>query len=148
MASIAVKVVVEKLASLLAQEAQFLGGVRRGVSELRDDLESMRSFLHDAESRIETEKGVETTIIPPISLSVDRRFDPSSLSHSPVTVNPLAAAGAPILCGRGDKRTKKGKRFKESHGNSRLKKEKMIERIKDKVDVPRSTPWPFPFKLI
>ncbi|KAF7124003.1 hypothetical protein RHSIM_Rhsim12G0122700 [Rhododendron simsii] len=62
MASIAVKVVVEKLASLLAQEAQFLGGVRRGVSELRDDLESMRSFLHDAESRIETENGVKTWV--------------------------------------------------------------------------------------
>ncbi|KAG5522274.1 hypothetical protein RHGRI_034456 [Rhododendron griersonianum] len=72
---------------------------------------------------------------------------PRSLTHqSPV--NPQAAAGAPILCGRGDKRTKKGKRFKGSHGNSRPKKEKMIERIKDKVDVPRSTPWPFPFKLI
>ncbi|KAH7858879.1 hypothetical protein Vadar_028974 [Vaccinium darrowii] len=62
MASIAVKVVVEKLATLLAEEAQFLGGVRRGVSELRDDLESMRSFLQDAESRIETEKGVETWV--------------------------------------------------------------------------------------
>ncbi|XP_038705929.1 30S ribosomal protein S31, mitochondrial-like isoform X2 [Tripterygium wilfordii] len=54
----------------------------------------------------------------------------------------------PILCGRGDKRTKKGKRFKGSYGNSRPKKEKMIERIKDKVEVPRSTPWPLPFKLI
>jgi 30S ribosomal protein S31 len=24
----------------------------------------------------------------------------------------------------------------------------MIERMKDKVEVPRSTPWPLPFKLI
>jgi 30S ribosomal protein S31 len=55
---------------------------------------------------------------------------------------------APILCGRGDKKTKKGKRFKGSYGNARPKKEKMIERIKDKVEVPRSTPWPLPFKLI
>ncbi|KAE9450564.1 hypothetical protein C3L33_17534, partial [Rhododendron williamsianum] len=62
MATIAVQVVVEKLATLLAEEAQFLGGVRRGVSELRDDLESMRSFLQDAESRTETEKGVETWV--------------------------------------------------------------------------------------
>ncbi|KAG5530932.1 hypothetical protein RHGRI_025768 [Rhododendron griersonianum] len=62
MAMIAVVVVVEKLATLLAEEAQFLGGVRRGVSELRDDLESMRSFLQDAESRTETEKGVETWV--------------------------------------------------------------------------------------
>ncbi|KAF7132267.1 hypothetical protein RHSIM_Rhsim09G0032400 [Rhododendron simsii] len=57
-----VQVVVEKLATLLAEEAQFLGGVRRGVSELRDDLESMRSFLQDAESRTETEKAVETWV--------------------------------------------------------------------------------------
>ncbi|XP_054776479.1 30S ribosomal protein S31, mitochondrial [Prosopis cineraria] len=55
---------------------------------------------------------------------------------------------APILCGRGDKKTKRGKRFKGSYGNSRPKKEKKIERIKDKVEVPRSTPWPLPFKLI
>ncbi|QCE16863.1 30S ribosomal protein [Vigna unguiculata] len=58
------------------------------------------------------------------------------------------AAAAPQLCGRGDKKTKKGKRFKGSYGNARPKKEKMIERIKDKVEVPRSTPWPLPFKLI
>ncbi|CAN6687352.1 unnamed protein product [Malus baccata var. baccata] len=56
--------------------------------------------------------------------------------------------GAPMLCGRGDKKTRKGKRFKGSFGNARPKKEKMIERIKDKVEVPRSTPWPLPFKLI
>ncbi|XP_021660530.2 30S ribosomal protein S31, mitochondrial isoform X2 [Hevea brasiliensis] len=43
---------------------------------------------------------------------------------------------APILCGRGDKRTKRGKRFKGSYGNSRPKKDKKIERIKDKVEVP------------
>jgi len=58
------------------------------------------------------------------------------------------SAAAPQLCGRGDKKTKKGKRFKGSYGNARPKKEKMIERIKDKVEVPRSTPWPLPFKLI
>lgn len=55
---------------------------------------------------------------------------------------------APIVCGRGDKKTKKGKRFKGSYGKSRPKREQMIERIKDKVEVPRSTPWPLPFKLI
>lgn len=57
-------------------------------------------------------------------------------------------AGAPVVCGRGDKKTKRGKRFKGSYGKSRPKKDKMIERIKDKVEVPRSTPWPLPFKLI
>lgn len=57
-------------------------------------------------------------------------------------------SAAPIVCGRGDNKTKKGKRFKGSYGKVRPKKEKMIERIKDKVEVPRSTPWPLPFKLI
>ncbi|GFQ02984.1 30S ribosomal protein s31 mitochondrial [Phtheirospermum japonicum] len=50
-------------------------------------------------------------------------------------------AEAPILCGRGDKKTKKGKRFKGSYGNCRPKKEQKVERIKDKIKVPRSTPF-------
>jgi 30S ribosomal protein S31 len=53
-----------------------------------------------------------------------------------------------VICGRGDKKTKRGKRFKGSFGNARPKREKKIERIKDRVEVPRSTPWPLPFKLI
>ncbi|KAF5178911.1 30S ribosomal protein S31, mitochondrial protein [Thalictrum thalictroides] len=59
-----------------------------------------------------------------------------------------ASSVIPVVCGRGDKKTKRGKRFKGSYGNSRPKREKMIERFKDKVEVPRSTPWPLPFKLI
>ncbi|XP_059311309.1 small ribosomal subunit protein bTHXm [Lycium ferocissimum] len=66
------------------------------------------------------------------------------MTYSSVT----SSSSDAILCGRGDKRTKKGKRFKDSYGNWRPKKEKKIERIKDKVEVPRSTPWPLPFKLI
>jgi len=64
------------------------------------------------------------------------------------SVSSGAAAMAPNLCGRGDKKTKRGKIFKGTYGNARPKKEKKIERIKDKVEVPRSTPWPLPFKLI
>ncbi|KAG8057510.1 hypothetical protein GUJ93_ZPchr0002g22960 [Zizania palustris] len=59
-----------------------------------------------------------------------------------------AAEAEAVTCGRGDKRTKRGKRFKGSYGNARPKREKKIERIKDRVEVPRSTPWPLPFKLI
>ncbi|KAI7996756.1 Disease resistance protein RPM1 [Camellia lanceoleosa] len=62
MAMIAVRVVVEKLGTLLAEEAQLLGGVGRGVAELQDDLESMRSFLQDAEARSESDKGVKTWV--------------------------------------------------------------------------------------
>lgn len=61
---------------------------------------------------------------------------------------PSSSAAAPFVCGRGDKKTKKGKRSNGSYGKARPKKEKMIERLKDKVEVPRSTPWPLPFKLI
>ncbi|KAK7283531.1 hypothetical protein RIF29_13104 [Crotalaria pallida] len=70
-------------------------------------------------------------------------------AERPATAVPEAlGAMVGIVCGRGDKKTKKGKRFKGSYGNARPKREKMIERIKDKVEVPRSTPWPLPFKLI
>ncbi|KAF8013483.1 hypothetical protein BT93_I1352 [Corymbia citriodora subsp. variegata] len=72
----------------------------------------------------------------------------SSSSSLPSSSSVGGAPPLPVLCGRGDKRTKKGKRFKGSYGNARPKKEKKIERIKDKVEVPRSTPWPLPFKLI
>ncbi|KAK2978291.1 hypothetical protein RJ640_017142 [Escallonia rubra] len=80
------------------------------------------------------------------TLTNERRLAFSSLSSTSSSSTPSPAA--PILCGRGDKRTKKGKRFKGSYGNARPKKEKKQERIKDRVEVPRSTPWPLPFKLI
>ncbi|XP_042380358.1 30S ribosomal protein S31, mitochondrial-like [Zingiber officinale] len=59
-----------------------------------------------------------------------------------------SVAGLVVPCGRGDKKTERGKRFKGSYGNARGKKKTMIQRIKDRVEVPRSTPWPLPFKLI
>lgn len=83
-----------------------------------------------------------------LTMATEQRIAYSSLTSSSSPDATSAAMGGPILCGRGDKRTKKGKRFKGSYGNSRPKKEKKIERIKDKVEVPRSTPWPLPFKLI
>ncbi|KAJ7967248.1 30S ribosomal protein S31 [Quillaja saponaria] len=59
------------------------------------------------------------------------------MSERPSLTAASTSTGAvPILCGRGDKRTKKGKRFKGSYGNARPEKEKKIERIKDKVEVP------------
>lgn len=76
--------------------------------------------------------------------AVEQRMAFSSLAPSMAAAPP----GEAIVCGRGDKRTKKGKRFKGSFGNSRPNKDKRVERIKDKVEVPRSTPWPLPFKLI
>ena len=75
---------------------------------------------------------------------VEQRATFFSVPSSSSTSAPIE----PVLCGRGDKKTKRGKRFKGSYGNARPKREKKIERIKDRVEVPRSTPWPLPFKLI
>nr|QDX18335.1 putative disease resistance protein 1-1 [Populus ussuriensis] len=58
MAMIAVQVVLEKLASFVAEETRFLGGVRGGIVELQDDLYSMKSFLQDAEERSEGDQGL------------------------------------------------------------------------------------------
>ncbi|PWZ37254.1 30S ribosomal protein S31, mitochondrial [Zea mays] len=74
-----------------------------------------------------------------------RRLAPA---RPPVPILAAASTAEAVTCGRGDKKTKRGKRFKGSYGNARPKREKKIERIKDRVEVPRSTPWPLPFKLI
>ena len=58
MAMIAVKVVLEKLATFLVEEAQFFGGARQRIGELRDDLEIMRSIQQDAEERSESNQGI------------------------------------------------------------------------------------------
>ncbi|XP_020598470.1 30S ribosomal protein S31, mitochondrial [Phalaenopsis equestris] len=73
-------------------------------------------------------------------------FSNSHLTSS--SFSPATAETGLWTCGRGDKKTKRGKRFKGSFGNARPKKEKKIQRIKDRIEVPRSTPWPLPFKLI
>ncbi|KAI9082425.1 hypothetical protein K1719_035568 [Acacia pycnantha] len=73
---------------------------------------------------------------------------PTAMETSPAAPSCAGAIPLPVLCGCGDKKTNRGKKFKGSYGNSRPKREKMIERIKDKLEVPRSTPWLLPFKLI
>lgn len=50
----------------------------------------------------------------------------------------------PFLCGRGDKKTKRGKRFKGSFGNCRPNREHRIRRIKERWEQPPGTPWPVP----
>uniref|UniRef100_A0A6N2KVM9 Disease resistance protein RPM1-like n=1 Tax=Salix viminalis TaxID=40686 RepID=A0A6N2KVM9_SALVM len=59
---IAVQVVLEQLASLVAEETRLLGGVRGGIDELRDDLCSMKSFLQDAEERSESDQGMRAWV--------------------------------------------------------------------------------------
>ncbi|XP_047328593.1 disease resistance protein RPM1-like [Impatiens glandulifera] len=62
MAMIAVEVALEKLITFLSNEAQSLSNVRQRVNGLKNDLERMRSFLQDAESRGEKNQGLKTWI--------------------------------------------------------------------------------------
>lgn len=57
-----VEVVLEKITTLLIEEAQLLGNICREIEELRDDLETMKSFLFDAEERSENDQGVRTWV--------------------------------------------------------------------------------------
>lgn len=50
----------------------------------------------------------------------------------------------PFLCGRGDKKTKKGKRFRHRFGNPRPNREHQIRRIRERWEQPPGTPWPVP----
>ncbi|KAG8364382.1 hypothetical protein BUALT_Bualt19G0123100 [Buddleja alternifolia] len=70
-----------------------------------------------------------TAAVRRITAAFEQRMSFSSVDSS--MKSPL---GAPIVCGRGDKKTKKGKRFKGSYGNARPKKEKQVERIKDRIE--------------
>lgn len=73
MAMVAVQLVVEQLVSLLANEAQLLGGVGMEVQILKDDLENIRSFLQDAEARSVSHKGVRTWVnqVKDVSYDID-----------------------------------------------------------------------------
>ncbi|KAJ4836569.1 hypothetical protein Tsubulata_047682 [Turnera subulata] len=59
MAMMVVELVLERLATLIAEETQLLSGVRDGIEELKVDLSSMRSFLQDAEARSESDPGAK-----------------------------------------------------------------------------------------
>uniref|UniRef100_A0A2K2AA02 Disease resistance protein RPM1-like n=1 Tax=Populus trichocarpa TaxID=3694 RepID=A0A2K2AA02_POPTR len=56
------QVALEKLASFVAEETRFLGGVRGGIVELQDDLYSMKSFLQDAEEGGESDQGLRAWV--------------------------------------------------------------------------------------
>ncbi|KAF8394085.1 hypothetical protein HHK36_020290 [Tetracentron sinense] len=54
----AVEVVVGKILSLLDREASLLGGIRHEFNKIKRELESMRSFLRDADRRRNNNDGV------------------------------------------------------------------------------------------
>ncbi|KAF8390905.1 hypothetical protein HHK36_023204 [Tetracentron sinense] len=59
MAEAALSFALEKVNSLLVGEGRLLGGIRREVEEIKDELESMRAFLRDADAREESDAGVK-----------------------------------------------------------------------------------------
>jgi disease resistance protein RPM1 len=61
MAESAVSLVIDKLAPLLAQGVQLLKGVYNEVVDIKDDLEAIRAFLKDANSKAEKE-GVSESV--------------------------------------------------------------------------------------
>uniref|UniRef100_A0A2N9E741 Rx N-terminal domain-containing protein n=1 Tax=Fagus sylvatica TaxID=28930 RepID=A0A2N9E741_FAGSY len=62
MADGAVNFLLDKLTSILLQKASLLGDAHNEIKEIKDELESMRSFLKDAERRIERSELVETWV--------------------------------------------------------------------------------------
>ena len=65
MAETVVAPVIDRLVQLLITEAKLLKGVNRDVESLKDELESIKSFLKDAEARSEIERnndGVKTWV--------------------------------------------------------------------------------------
>ncbi|XP_034889246.1 disease resistance protein RPM1 [Populus alba] len=60
MAESAVSLVIDKLAPLLAQGVQLLKGVYKEVVDIKDDLEAIRAFLKDADSKAEKEGASES----------------------------------------------------------------------------------------
>ena len=62
MAMTPVNLTLQTLGSLVAEEIRLLAGVRQLIDELREDLDSMKSFLHDAESQSENNQGIRTWV--------------------------------------------------------------------------------------
>ncbi|CAN6443347.1 unnamed protein product [Victoria cruziana] len=62
MAGGAIGSLLNKLNTLISDEVRLLSGVQEEVEEIKEELESMRSFLRDAEMRKEREEGVKTWV--------------------------------------------------------------------------------------
>ncbi|KAL5999796.1 hypothetical protein ACLOJK_038082 [Asimina triloba] len=62
MAESAVSFLIEYLGPLLVDEAKLLKGVRGEACRIRDELESMRSFLKDADAREDSNESIKTWV--------------------------------------------------------------------------------------
>ena len=59
MAETAVSSLINRLLPLLTQEAKLLGGIHGEVANIKDELESIRSFLKDADAKAAAEQDID-----------------------------------------------------------------------------------------
>uniref|UniRef100_A0A5K1G4F3 Disease resistance N-terminal domain-containing protein n=1 Tax=Nymphaea colorata TaxID=210225 RepID=A0A5K1G4F3_9MAGN len=62
MAEIAVNFLLERLGTYLVKEAELFGGIREEIDELRQELESIKSFLKDADRKRDRSEGIKTWV--------------------------------------------------------------------------------------
>ncbi|KAL5979444.1 hypothetical protein ACLOJK_019348 [Asimina triloba] len=62
MAESAVNFLIEYLGPLLVDEVKLLKGVRGEVRKIRDELESMRAFLRDADAKEHHNESIKTWV--------------------------------------------------------------------------------------
>ena len=88
MAETVVSPLIDKLISLLTQEAELLSGIDGEVADIKDELESIQSFLKDADARAAAEEdmseGVKTWVkqLREVALRIDVFIDKYLLQMS------------------------------------------------------------------
>ena len=81
MAETAVSPLINRLIPLLTQEAKLLRGIHREVADIKDELESIQSFLKDADARAaaeeDTSEGVKTCVkqVREVAFRIDVAID-------------------------------------------------------------------------
>lgn len=63
MAEIVVNLLLEKLSRYIEEKATLLGGLHDEVREMKDELQSIRAFLRDADRKTTTDEGIETWVM-------------------------------------------------------------------------------------
>ena len=124
----------------MCKQEGFLSTDRAMTSSRRCSVALLRSFWpSSAPNRTST----VCTFLRPFFSSPFPSPCSSSFHPSPLPP-PASSVATSTLCGRGDKKTKKGKRFRGKFGNSRPNREHRIRRIRERWEQPPGTPWPVP----
>ncbi|XP_031491656.1 putative disease resistance RPP13-like protein 3 isoform X1 [Nymphaea colorata] len=62
MAAIPVNFLLERLGTFLVKEAKLLGGIRQEIEKIREELESIKGFLEDADKKRDRNEGIKTWV--------------------------------------------------------------------------------------